>query len=139
MANLTLHLDAALLKAAKVYAAQHDTSISELVRRHLAQVTAGAKNEIAALLAARKGQIEALAAKRGLRDLRLFGSVARGEAGADSDIDLLVDAKKGTSLIEILGFQRELTELLGRKVDVVTEGGLPPEIRARALSEATPL
>jgi hypothetical protein len=139
MPNLTLHLDQALLKAAKVYAAQHDTSISELVRQHLSQLTGGANNEIAALLAANKQRIETLAKKRGLRNLRVFGSVARGEADDASDVDLLAEPSKGTSLVDLIGFQRELQELLGRKVDVVTPAGLPPEVRRRALAEATPL
>lgn len=139
MPNLTLQLDQALLKAAKVYAARHDTSISELVRRHLTELTRATNNEIAAQLAAKKARIQALAKKRGLHNLRVFGSVARGEADEASDVDLLVDAYKGTSLIDLIGFQRELTELLGRKVDVVTPAGLPPEIRSRALAEATPL
>lgn len=139
MPNLTLHLDAALLKAAKVYAARHDTSISELVRRHLAELTRATNNEIAAQLAAERSRIQALAKKRGLHNLRVFGSVARGEADDASDVDLLVDAHKGTSLIDLIGFQRELAALLGRKVDVVTPAGLPPEVRSRALAEATPL
>lgn len=139
MPNLTLQLDPALLKAAKVYAARHETSISELVRRHLSELTRATANEIASQLAAKKPRIEALAKKRGLRNLRVFGSVARGDADDASDIDLLVDAEKGTSLLDLIGFQRELQELLGRKVDVVTPAGLPPEIRSRALAEATPL
>jgi hypothetical protein len=139
MPNLTLQLDHTLLKAAKVYAAQHDTSISELVRRHLTELTKATSSGIAAQLAAKKPRIEALAKKRGLRNLRVFGSVARGDADDASDVDLLVDAEKGTSLLDLIGFQRELQELLGRKVDVVTPAGLPPEIRSRALAEATPL
>lgn len=139
MPNLTLQLDQTLLKAAKVYAAQHDTSISELVRRHLAELTKATSNEIAAQLTAKKPRIEALAKKRGLRNLRVFGSVARGDADDASDVDLLVDAEKGTSLLDLIGFQRELQELLGRKVDVVTPAGLPPETRSRALAEARPL
>lgn len=139
MPNLTLQLDHTLLKAAKVYAAQHDTSISELVRRHLTELTKATSSEIAAQLAAKKPRIEALAKKRGLRNLRVFGSVARGDADDASDVDLLVDAEKGTSLLDLIGFQRELQELLGRKVDVVTAAGLPPEVRSRALAEATPL
>jgi predicted nucleotidyltransferase len=139
MPNLTLHLDAALLKAAKVYAAQHDTSISELVRQHLAALTRATDGEIAAQLAAEKPRIEALALKRGFRNLRIFGSVARGEADDSSDVDLLVDAARGTSLIDLIGLQRELQDLLGRKVDVVTPAGLPQDIRTRALAEAKPL
>lgn len=139
MPNLTIQLDQALLKAAKVFAAQHDTSISELVRQHLTELTKATSHEIAAQLAAKKPRIEALAKKRGLGNLRVFGSVARGDADDASDVDLLVDAEKGTSLLDLIGFQRELQELLGRKVDVVTPAGLPPEIRSRALAEATPL
>ena len=139
MPNLTLHLEQALLRAAKVYAAQHDTSISELVRRHLAQLTGGAGKALAARLAAEQLRIEALAKKRGLRNLRLFGSVARGEAGDSSDIDLLVDALPGTSLVDLAGFRQELEELLGRRVDVVTPADLSPAVRARALAEAAPL
>jgi predicted nucleotidyltransferase len=139
MPNLTLHLDAALLKAAKVYAAQHDTSISELVRRHLSELTQGPSDEIRTRLAAEKPRIEAAAKKRGLRNLRVFGSVARGEAGEASDIDLLVDALPGTSLFDIAGFQNDVEKFLGRKVDVVTLEDLAPGIRDRALADAVPL
>ena len=94
---------------------------------------------IRVLLAAEKRRIEALARKRGFRNLRIFGSVARGEADDSSDVDLLVDAAEGTSLIDLIGLQRELQELLGVKVDVVTPAGLPEDIRTRALAEAKPL
>lgn len=113
--------------------------IIELMDQHLTDLTKAATSEIVAQLAAKKRRIQALAKKRGLYNLRIFGSVARGEAHEASDVDLLVDASKGTSLIDIIGFERELQELLGRKVDVVTPAGLPPEIRSRALAEATPL
>jgi hypothetical protein len=139
MPNLTLHLDAALLKAAKVYAAQHDTSISELVRQHLAALTTSATDEIRSRLSAEKPRIKAAAKKRGLRNLRVFGSVARGEAGEASDVDLLVDALPGTSLFDIAGFQNDVEKVLGRKVDVVTQEDLSPAIRARALADAVPL
>jgi predicted nucleotidyltransferase len=75
----------------------------------------------------------------GLRNLRVLGSVARGEAGEASDIDLLVDALPGTSLFDIAGFQNDVEKLLGRKVDVVTLEDLAPGIRDRALSDAVPL
>lgn len=139
MPNLTLHLDAALLKAAKVYAAQHDTSISELVRQHLAALTNASTDEIRTRLATEKSRIEAAAKKRGLRNLRVFGSVARGEAGEGSDVDLLVDALPGTSLFDIAGFQEDVEKVLGRRVDVVTLEDLSPAIRVRALADAMPL
>jgi len=139
MPNLTLHLDAALLKAAKVYAAQHDTSISELVRQHLATLTRAPTDEIRTRLAAEKPRIEAAAKKHGLRNLRVFGSVARGEADEASDVDLLVDALPGTSLFDLAGFQNDVEKVLGRKVDVVTLEDLSPAIRARALADAQPL
>jgi predicted nucleotidyltransferase len=94
---------------------------------------------IRARLAAEKRRIEALARKRGFRNLRIFGSVARGEADDSSNVDLLVDAAEGTSLIDLIGLQRELQDLLGLKVDVVTPAGLPEDIRTRALAEAQAL
>ena len=104
--------------------------------QHLTDLRKAASSEIVAQLAAKKRRIQALAKKRGLYNLRIFGSVARGEAHEASDVDLLVDASKGTSLIDVIGFERELQKLLGRRVDVVTPAGLPPEIRSRAFAEA---
>ncbi len=68
---------------------------------------------------------------------RVFGSVARGEDRADSDLDILVDTLPGTSLFDLGGLLEELKDILGVKVDLVTPGGLPENIRARVLSEAT--
>jgi predicted nucleotidyltransferase len=68
---------------------------------------------------------------------RVFGSVARGEDGPDSDLDILVDALPGTTLFDLGGLQYELEQLLaGVRVDVVTSGGLRALIRDRVLSEA---
>ena len=75
----------------------------------------------------------------GARSVRLFGSLARGEADAASDIDLLVELEPGRSLLDLGGMQFELEALLGRHVDVVTERGLRPRIRDRVLREAVPL
>ncbi len=75
----------------------------------------------------------------GARSVRLFGSLARGEADAASDIDLLVELEPGRSLLDLSGMQFELEALLGRHVDVVTERGLRPRIRDRVLREAVPL
>ena len=79
------------------------------------------------------------AARHGARNVRMFGSVARGEAGPDSDLDLLVELEKGRSLLDHAALVIELETLLGCRVDVATEQGLRPRIRDRVLSEAVPL
>jgi uncharacterized protein len=69
---------------------------------------------------------------------RVFGSVARGEDGPDSDIDILVDALPGSTLFSLGGLQDALEQMfVGIKVDVVTSGGLPETIRGKVLAEAT--
>jgi len=75
----------------------------------------------------------------GARNLRVFGSVARGEGDARSDVDFLVEMEPGRSLFDLGGLQYELERLLGRPVDVVTERGLKARIRDRVLREAVPL
>ena len=90
------------------------------------------------LLRAERERIRALAARHGARNVRVFGSVARGEASPDSDVDFLVDMEPGRSLLDLVAFWHDLEELLGRHVDVITEGGLSPHlstvIRAEAMS-----
>jgi predicted nucleotidyltransferase len=71
--------------------------------------------------------------------VRVFGSVAKGTARPDSDIDLLVEMEKGRSLLDIVGFEQDLEDLLKVKVDVVTEGFLRERIRAKVRAEAQPL
>lgn len=69
---------------------------------------------------------------------RVFGSVARGEDGPDSDIDILVDALPGTTLFDLGGLQYELEKMFeGIKVDVVTSGGLPETVKNRVLAKAS--
>lgn len=75
----------------------------------------------------------------GARNLRVFGSVARGEANTQSDVDFLVEMEPGRSLFDLGGLQYELERLLGRPVDVVTERGLKARIQERVLREALPL
>ena len=87
----------------------------------------------------RKKEILALAAKYGASDIRVFGSVARGEAGADSDVDFLVSLEQGRSLFDLGGLLMDLQTLLHRKVDVVTEKGLHWYIRDRVIKEAKPI
>lgn len=80
-----------------------------------------------------------VAAKRGARNIRIFGSVARGQARPDSDIDFLVDLETGRSLLDMGGLLNDMQKLLGRPVDVVTESGLRERIRRRVLKDAIPL
>ncbi len=80
-----------------------------------------------------------IATKYGAFNVRIFGSVARREADAESDIDFLVDMEPGRSLFDLGGLLMELQEILGCNVDVVTENGLRQRIREKVLSEAIPL
>jgi predicted nucleotidyltransferase len=91
------------------------------------------------LLKEKREAIICLCAKHGARNVRVFGSVARGEADEQSDIDLLVDMEPGRSLLDLGGLLMDLQALLGQKVDVVTERGLKPRIRERVLAEAVAL
>lgn len=86
-----------------------------------------------------RSEILAIAARYGARNVRLFGSVARGEADERSDIDLVVDFDPERSLLDHAGLSLELQELLGREVDVVSGRGLKPRIRERVMAEAVPL
>ncbi len=91
------------------------------------------------LLKEKREEIIKIAAKHGARNVRIFGSVARGEADETSDIDFLVEMEPGRSLFDLGGLQYELERLLGHPVDVVTERGLKARIRDRVLREAAPL
>ena len=95
--------------------------------------------EINELLKKRRKDILRLASKHGARNVRLFGSAARGEADARSDIDFLVDMQPGRSLLDMGGLLMDLRELLGRDVDIVTERALKKRIRDRVLKEVIPL
>lgn len=91
------------------------------------------------LLRMNREEILRIAAQHGARNVRVFGSVARGEADDRSDIDLLVEMEPGRSLLDLGGLQYELERLFGRPVDVVTERGLKARIRDRILREAIPV
>lgn len=95
--------------------------------------------DIHKLLKVRREEILRIAANHGARNVRIFGSVARGQAGSESDLDVLVDLEPGHSLLDLGGFLMDLQELLGCKVDVVTEKGLRERIRDRVLREAVPI
>ena len=87
----------------------------------------------------RRALILELAAKHGARNVRVFGSVSRGDAGPQSDVDILVDLEPGRSMMDLGGLLMDLQDLLGRKVDVVTEKGLHWYIRDKVLKEAVRL
>lgn len=91
------------------------------------------------LLKEKREEILRIAAKHGARNVRVFGSVARGEADEQSDLDLLVEFEPGRSLMDHAALWLELQELLGCKVDVVSDRGIKPRIRDRVLREAVPL
>lgn len=90
-------------------------------------------------LATHREKLLAIAAGHGASNLRVFGSVAKGADKEGSDIDMLVDLRKGTSLFELVGMQQDFEDVLGIKVDLVTEPELHPEIKERILSEARPV
>ncbi|HEX9337329.1 MAG TPA: helix-turn-helix domain-containing protein [Pseudonocardiaceae bacterium] len=97
-----------------------DTRLGRCVRRH------------------RRAMIE-LADRRGAHNIRVFGSVARGEDTVASDVDLLVDLDDGVGVVTLAGLRRELRELLGVDVDVVPASQLKPGMRAQVLTEAITL
>lgn len=86
-----------------------------------------------------KEAIERIAQRWGARNVRVFGSIARGEAGAQSDVDFLVHFDADRSLLDHGGLLMDLQELLGCEVDVVDEDAMRPRLRDRVLREAVPL
>lgn len=86
-----------------------------------------------------RDEIIKVAMMHGARNIRVFGSVARGEADEKSDVDFLVDLESGRSLLDLGGLLMDLKDVLGRDVDVVTERGLNPRIRDQVLREAVAL
>jgi hypothetical protein len=91
------------------------------------------------LLRLHRSSILQLAARHGASRVRVFGSVARGEENPDSDVDFLVDFEPGRSLLDLVGLEQDLAELLDRKVDVVVDGGLSPYMEEQILAEARAL
>jgi predicted nucleotidyltransferase len=94
--------------------------------------------ELAALVQSRRDDILALAMRRGARNVRIFGSVARDEADASSDLDLLVDFEAGRSLVDLSGLLLDLEELLGVSVDIIEAAALRPQ-DSQVLADAVAL
>ncbi len=93
----------------------------------------------AEVLKEKRSEILRVAAEHGAYNVRVFGSVRRGEAEPDSDVDLLVSMQKGKTLLDFVGLWQDLEELLGCKVDVISDGGISPYLREQILAEAVPL
>jgi hypothetical protein len=91
------------------------------------------------VLQAKRADILRVAALHGARNVRIFGSVARGDEGPSSDVDFLVEFEEGRSVLDLAGLWQDLEELLARKVDVAEPEGLHWYIRDRVLKEAVPL
>jgi uncharacterized protein len=91
------------------------------------------------LLKKYRAEILQLALRHGAQEVRVFGSLARGEGNESSDLDLLVTLGEGRSLLDLVGLKQDLEDLVHRPVDVVTERALSPYLRERVLSEAVPL
>ncbi|GBC84582.1 hypothetical protein HRbin11_01013 [bacterium HR11] len=91
------------------------------------------------LLKEKRSEILRICAKYGAHNVRVFGSVARGEADETSDLDLIVTFEPGRTLLDHAALVLELEKRLGCRVDVISERGMKPRIRERVLKEARPL
>lgn len=106
---------------------------------HFSTRLQGAKMSLKNALKQRRGEIIKIADRYGVHNIRIFGSVEKETERPDSDVDFLVDLDKGRSLLDIGGMVFDLQQLLGRKVDIVTEKGLHWYIKETILNEAKPL
>ncbi|MDD2472599.1 MULTISPECIES: nucleotidyltransferase family protein [unclassified Methanoculleus] len=88
------------------------------------------------LIRKKRSRILVIAERHGITNLQVFGSVARGETGPESDLDLLVELEPGRSLLDHIALIQDLEKVLGCRVDVVTETALKERYRKRVLSEA---
>lgn len=91
------------------------------------------------LLKSKRNEVIDMASRHGVKNLRVFGSVSRGQAGPQSDVDLLVEVEPGRTYLDLGACLMDLQDLLGRRVDLVTERALHPAIKAHVLQEAVPL
>ncbi len=91
------------------------------------------------LVRSQRQRIMAIAERHGMRNVRVFGSAARGEARSTSDLDLLVEVPTDRSYLDFVAFWQELEEQLGHRVDVVADGGISPYLRDRIYADAVPL
>ena len=87
------------------------------------------------LFEAYRPEIQRIASRCGIGNVRVFGSVARGESGPASDVDFLVDLEPGRDLLDLIAAKQDLEDLLGRRVDIVTERSLSPYIRESVMKD----
>jgi predicted nucleotidyltransferase len=87
----------------------------------------------------RRDEILHIARANGATRVRVFGSIARGTARPDSDLDLLLELEPGRHLLDLVAIKQDLEDLLGREVHVVTEAAISPSMRDAIMREATPL
>jgi predicted nucleotidyltransferase/DNA-binding XRE family transcriptional regulator len=105
-------------------------------RRHARQTSSG--NRLA-LIRGLRDRLVAAAGRHGIRDLRVFGSVARGEDTRESDVDLLVNLDPERTLLDVIGFQQEAEDILGIGVDVAVLRMMKQRVRERAMRDARPI
>lgn len=91
------------------------------------------------LIETHRTELLALARRRGVTGVRVFGSMTRSDSSDNSDVDLLVTLAPGTSALALGGLLLDAQDLLGRRVDVVTEASLHPALRERVMAGAVPL
>lgn len=92
--------------------------------------------EVDKVLKDKREEVLRIAACHGARNVRVFGSLARGEARPDSDVDILIQLDPGRSLLDLIAIKQDLEDLLGCAVDVVTEAAISPYMRDQVLKEA---
>lgn len=126
-------------------------SAAGLSQRQIAECVGRSQPEVARLLrfqpssvrgravAGKRAEILRIAREAGFDRIRIFGSVARGDDGPDSDVDLLVTPAAGASLLDLARLERSLSDVLGERVEVVPDSGLRASLREGVLDEAVPL
>ncbi|SRR5271157_3859856 len=135
-----------LRQAIEAASQMSDEAQSAIATRILEEIKRQKRNAILSqplalnkLLQEKREDILRIAKGYGASNIRVFGSVARGESDAKSDIDLLVDLEQGRNLLDLGGLLMDLQDLLDHKVDVATEQILRPHIREQVLKEVIPL
>jgi uncharacterized protein len=138
MKKATISLDSDLVDAARARAAETDRQASDVIEAALRAYLSHDHPPTLAGLRARREELLAVAQAHGASSLRIFGSVARGDARPDSDVDFLVELEPGRNLLDLSGLILDLQDALGHEVDVV-EISKPSRTAGRILEEAVPL